>query len=101
MSAVDANEKEAELIGKLSGDLRAIAEVVGLDAALSIGRHFKGSNIYIGRAKNLERVKRDAQIREEFDSGKPARRIALKYGLTERYVWKILGTGEGESSKEE
>lgn len=71
----------------LPGDLGRIAEIAGLQAALSIAREFRGTTIYV---PDILRRPRDDSIRQEYDKGAPVRRIALKYGLTERCVRKIL-----------
>lgn len=86
---------ESELIARLPGDLRRIAEVAGLDAALKIANELGGVPLYIAKLDDLYREVRDAKIRAEYDgSGKTGKDLALKYNLTERQIWTILGREE-------
>lgn len=81
---------EEGLLDSLPGDLRRIAEVAGLEAAVKIARAFRGTCIYVAGLDELRKQIRDERIREDFDAGRPVKMISVKYGLTERGVWKIL-----------
>ncbi len=81
---------DEELIRALPGDLRRIAEVAGLEAAVRIGQAFRGTLLYVSGVDDMVRAVRDEMIRREYDAGKPSRRLALKYGLTQRQIQKIL-----------
>lgn len=86
---------DAELIARLPGDLRRIADVVGLHPALEIARELGGVPLYIPKLDDLYREVRDAKIRAEYDGGETiAKDIALKYRLTERQIFTILGRDE-------
>ncbi|MDP2168268.1 MAG: Mor transcription activator family protein [Thermodesulfovibrionales bacterium] len=87
-------DKEAEIISMLPGDLKRIAEVVGIEATVKIGRFFRGTRLYIGDIGFLARELRDLKIRQDFDSGLNSRRLSIKYSLSERYIRKILGRPE-------
>lgn len=78
------------LIESLPGDLRRIAEVAGIEAAVKIGQAFRGTYIYIPGLDDLMKRARDERIRKEYDEGKLVKMIAVKYGLSERGTWKIL-----------
>jgi Mor family transcriptional regulator len=80
-----------EAIESLPGDLRRIAEVAGVEAAMRIAREFRGTHIYVPTLDGLIKHLRDQHIRNDYDRGKSVRTIALKFGLTERGVRKILG----------
>lgn len=80
-----------KLIDMLPRDLRAIAEIVGLEAALKIGRRFRSTWVYVGELDHIEREIRDEKIREQYDAGTSARDLALKNHLSERQIWNILG----------
>ena len=74
----------------LPGDLRRIAEVAGIEAALKIASVFRGNFLYIPGLYAFERAARDEEMRRDYDSGVPVRRIAQKHSLTVRAVRKIL-----------
>jgi Mor family transcriptional regulator len=85
-------EPDEELIETLPGDLRRIARVAGLEAALKISKAFRGRYLYVQGLEELERQVRDERIRADYDSGVPVRNISGKFGLTTRAVWKILSS---------
>lgn len=74
----------------LPGDLRRIAEVAGLEAALRIARAFRGTYLYVPGLDEFEKQLRDERIRKDYDQGKSVRKLSLQYGVTERAIWKIL-----------
>ncbi len=78
---------------RLSGDLGRIAGVLGVRAALKLSREFGGVCLYIRGAGPLRRELRDAKIREDYEGGIPVPVIALKYGLTQRWVRTVLKRG--------
>jgi Mor family transcriptional regulator len=81
----------------LSGDLRRIADVAGIEAAIKIGVAFKGTYLYIRGVDKLMRLVRDMKIRKEYESGSGTKRLSRRYRLTERQIKNILGT-ESEGS---
>jgi hypothetical protein len=84
-------EGERGLVASLPGSLRHVAEVVGLEAALRIARAFSGTYLYVPKYERVMRQTRDGFIRLEYDRGRSVKRLAAKYGLTERSVRKIIG----------
>jgi hypothetical protein len=78
---------EKRLIESLPGDLRHIAQVAGLEAAIRIARAFRGTYLYV---PDLMRQIRDEKIRHEYDRGRDFRSLALEYGLTQRQIRNIL-----------
>jgi Mor family transcriptional regulator len=75
----------------LGGDLRRIADVAGLEAAIKISRAMRGTTIYIPSLDEIERLARDERIRHDYHiKGYSARRVAMLHEVTERAVWKIL-----------
>ena len=83
---------EAEGYGLFSGDVGRIAEIAGPEAALRIAKALKGSMIYINSLEGLFREARNAGIRKDHRGGMCPRRLAAKYGLSNRAVRKILGS---------
>lgn len=75
----------------LPGDLGKIAEVAGLEAAVKIGRAFRGTYLYIHGLDHLRRRLRDEEIRHSYEKGAKVRHLSLRFGLTERQVRRILG----------
>lgn len=85
-----AMQAEDELIGSLSGDLRRIAEVAGLEAAVKIASAFRGTHLYVPGLDEHMRRARDESIRADYDDGVSIRRLSAKYWLTQRGIRKIL-----------
>lgn len=54
-------------IEELPGDLRLIAEVIGVEPTLRLARAFGGTPLYIIKIDRYENRLRNKQIREEFD----------------------------------
>ena len=54
-------------IDDLSGDLRFIAEIVGLDIAFKLILMFGGEAIYFPKKDSMLRKPRDIAIKEQFD----------------------------------
>lgn len=69
-----------------------LAETVGLDAALALGREFGGMNIYLPKVESALRSWRDINIRREF-TGANVSQLARKYHLTQARVRQILESG--------
>lgn len=75
----------------------ALAEVVGVDAADTLTRHFGGEVLAIPRCAAALREVRDRMIRAEFDQETRAHPavhavslLARRYQMTERNVWMLL-----------
>lgn len=66
-----------------------IVRMVGLDAALELGREFGGMNLYLPKIESALRGWRDRNIREEF-TGANIPQLARKYRLTSARVRQIL-----------
>ncbi len=78
------------LLRYLPGELRRIADVVGLEGAVRIAAVFGGNVIYVPALEELQRLARDESIRRQFRSGVIARTLAERFGLTERSIWRVL-----------
>lgn len=83
--------KNENIIEQLPGDIRRIAEVIGVEAALALAKEFRGTYLYIHNLDDLFREIRNKDIRKAYTSGKPVRSLAIKHRLTERQIWNILG----------
>lgn len=84
-------------IEELSGDLRLLAEVVGVRLALRISELFDGTPARLyGHDRWLRRL-RDKEMRAEYDRGGiSVVDLARKYGVSERHAYNILGMEPGE-----
>lgn len=83
-------------IEELTGDLRIVAELVGVANALRLGQVFHGVPIRLWNTGQWIRRWRDNQIRRD-SATLSGRELAIKYRLTERQIWNILGTtGDGD-----
>lgn len=89
------------IIKRMSGDLRRIAEVAGVEAAIKIGRAFRGTYLYIRGVDDFVRTVRDTEIREFHSAGTGVRRLSHRYRLTERQIRNILCSGKCENIPEE
>lgn len=75
----------------------ALADVVGVDAAEILTRHFGGEVLSIPRCAAAMREVRDRMIRAEFDQETlqhtavfAVNQLARRYHMTERNVWMVL-----------
>jgi Mor family transcriptional regulator len=80
----------------LNGDMRTIAELIGIDNALKLAQRFDGTPVRIYGWKTWSRSWRDRCIRRDYDTGRYSGiELARKYGLQERQIWNILGKEDG------
>jgi len=91
---------DGDLIDALPGDLRRIAEVAGVEAAVKIARAFRGTFLYVPGLDEMMRRVRDAIIKTDYDGGPSARKLAQKNGLTERHIWRILNSPHSDIPEE-
>ncbi len=74
---------------------RDLAETVGLEATLALGREFGGMSLYFPKIESALRGWRDVNIRREF-TGANIPQLAKKYSLTSVRVRQILGMPRGK-----
>ncbi len=72
----------------LNEEQQHLAELIGLDNFAKLVQVFGGTNIYIPKA---EAFGRNEKIRQEYN-GRNIKSLAVKYGLTERQVYKLIDT---------
>jgi Mor family transcriptional regulator len=96
-------EAELPLIKELPGDLSRMAgiitgfinnDLVSVRIIEALSREFRGVNVYFPSLDKLMRNSRDRRIREDFDAGTTGHQLAMKYSLSERRIWEILGQAE-------
>lgn len=97
------SEADLPLIADLPGDLPQMAgviagiiknDVIAVQIVAALSSQFRGMNVYFPNMEKFMRGTRDRRIREDFDAGLTGHRIAMKYGLSERHIWHILGQAE-------
>lgn len=85
-------------LDELTGDLRIVAEVVGVAKALELAQRFHGVPIRVWNAKKFIRRYRNRCLRRDYDRGGISGiKLAQKYRLTERQIWNILGSPEPDT----
>jgi len=77
----------------LSGEMAELARLVGLEAALKIGREFGGVTLYVPVMSGIPRAERNERIRREYARGRRVRDISKCFGLTERTIFNIIKSG--------
>lgn len=76
----------------LSGDLRILAEMVGVRKALEISERFDGTPIRLYGHKKWLRRWRDQCMRDEYDRGDiTVVDLARRHGVSDRTAFNILG----------
>lgn len=75
----------------LNEEQQHLAELIGLDNFAKLVQVFGGTNIYIPKAEAFGRTVRNEKIRQEYN-GRNIKSLAVKYGLTERQVYKLIDT---------
>lgn len=72
-----------------------LAQLIGLSAALLLGRHYGGELVEVPRASALRRALRNREMQRLRESGYSLAKLARKYCMTQRQVGRILGLARG------
>lgn len=72
-----------------------LAQRLGFTAAKLLSDNYGNDYISVPRAAAAIRAIRDGEIKERHMHGESAPRLALRYGLTERQIWSIIGKDGG------
>lgn len=75
---------------ELTGDLKAVARIIGVKNAMALGQIYKGVPIRLWNTEKFIRRYRDECIKRD-SVNMSGVAIAKKYRLTERQIWYILG----------
>lgn len=82
---------------ELTGDMRYLANLVGVRMALKISELFDCTPIRLYGHRRWILNYRDSKIRAEYDSGNISGvELARKYGLSDRQIWNIIGKEPGD-----
>lgn len=96
MALVDAHGGTRLCIAEAADENAALVALIGADKAAILGRHFGRERPVIPKGEAALRALRDRRIGADLEH-MSVRRVALKYGLTERRIWQIqaeLGSPE-------
>jgi Mor family transcriptional regulator len=74
----------------LPGELRKIADIAGLEAAVRISSVFGGNVIYVPALEELQRLARDEKIRRQYRKGVKVRLLSGRFQISERSIWRVL-----------
>jgi Mor family transcriptional regulator len=77
-------------VGRGEQSFAALAEVIGMDAAQLLCKHFGGDCIYVPLLKQLKLAERDRAIVAAYNTGTSVWQLASKEKLTERQIRNIL-----------
>lgn len=83
-------------LSELTGDLRLVAELIGIGNALLLAQAFDGTPIRLYGIRSWIRRHRDRSIRRDYDAGScTVIELARKHHLSDRQVSNILGRPDG------
>ncbi len=77
-----------------------IARRIGIQAATILADEFGGTQIPIPLGFSARIKARNADIKRRYNEGESAARIARDYGITERWVYEIVGKDDGEDDRQ-
>lgn len=82
---------EAAAAEMMPGDLREVAELIGIKFTLALVERFGGAYIRVPRCENFYRILRDNKIRAAYDDGAVSiRELARRYEMSDRRISDIL-----------
>lgn len=76
----------------LPDSYKYIAELIGLEKAIVILKHFGGSTIYIPKVDCFNRHQRNMKIVSDYKSGLTYSQISIKYDLTSVSIRNIISS---------
>lgn len=69
---------------------KQIVSVIGINAFIALCKDYGGATLYIPKIDNIERIIRDAQIKEDYKNGMSYKEMREKYKLSEAHIRRIL-----------
>ena len=76
----------------LPGDLKDVADVIGVANTIKLAQEFRGCTIYVCNIDRFLRKKRNIEICNAYDQGEKVVRLARKYRLSTRQIERILSS---------
>lgn len=88
-----------DAIKNLPGDLKELAEIIGVEKTLLVVERFGGTYIRVPKCDGIIREVRNKKIRSLYDGGDyDIRGLALQFRLTDRQISTILSETDKEIS---
>lgn len=82
---------QEKIISKLPGDLKEVAELIGVENTMTLVERWGGTFIRVPKCDDIIREIRNHKIRGLYDSGEyDIRALAVKFKLTDRRISDIL-----------
>lgn len=92
---IELPDEALPALEELSGDLRLLAEIIGVRLALRVAQVFSGTPIRVYGVRKWIIRHRDRCMRREYDQGGISGvDLGRKYKVGERQTWYILGSAE-------
>ncbi|MDL2327578.1 hypothetical protein LJC64_02830 [Ruminococcaceae bacterium OttesenSCG-928-A11] len=79
----------------IPGEMREVAETIGMDAFIELARYYGGDSMYVMQPEKLVTPVRHRLIRLEF-TGDNHKELAQKWGFTPRRIYQIVGDANGK-----
>ncbi len=74
----------------LPSEQRDIAETIGMDAYRRLISGYSGTTVYVALQDSVTSAARNREIFSDFNAGASFKKVARKFGLSERYVREII-----------
>lgn len=78
----------------LTGDLRDVAQVIGVGLTLKLAQAFRGTSVYFRNIDHIIRKRRNMCIREAYDQGARVNNLARDFKLSKRQIETILSRSD-------
>ena len=72
---------------------RDLSKLIGIENTFVVAKHYQGTGLYLPKLDGVLADLRNKKIKREFNGGN-YKELAIKYGLTERWVREIVGVNE-------
>ncbi len=80
-------------VPRQAGPGHPLVEALGEHAAAVLCAYLGGNKFPVPKGFRRMLAARNAAIRRDYDQGVPVAELVRRYGITERQVWAVLGTG--------
>lgn len=78
---------------------RELAELFGVETAISFLENFGGCTIYVPKLDCTLSPYRNKKILEGFHEGQDIRHLARRYGVTQSYIYRLINDKKKARSK--
>lgn len=67
-----------------------LAEIVGMDKAQVLCRHFGGDDVYIPKMTQMHILTQHRRIVTAYNNGTSINELVREFGLSDRHIWRVL-----------